>query len=105
MSAPLFPGQFSPVPSSFQSISVTNSATSSLTVPTGPNGVAKYALIQAVGNTVNWRDDGGAPTASAGGGVAMTALAVPQGFNGDLSALKFISTAAGGSTLVVSYYY
>ena len=76
-----------------------------LTLPTGVNGVPKYALVQALTNSVNWRDDGVAPTASVGGGMVLVAGIEPEGFNGDLSAIKFISTNAAGSTLLVSYYY
>jgi len=105
MSTPLFPGQYQPYPSSFQAISLTNSAATGLTLPTGTNGTPKYALIQALTNSVNWRDDGVNPTASVGGGMVLNAGTEPEGFNGDLSAIKFISTASGGSTLLVSYYY
>ncbi len=105
MSTTLFPGQFQPYPSSFQSIALTNSAAVSLTLPTGVNGTPKYALVQAVTNSVNWRDDGVAPTASVGGGMVLGTSLEPEGFNGNLSAIKFISTNAGGSTLLVSYYY
>ena len=104
MSTSLFPGQFQPIPSSFQSIAVTNSATVSLTLPTG-YGVPKYVLIQALTNSINWRDDGGAPTAASGGGMVLISGAAPVGYVGDLANLKFISTAAGGSTLLASYYY
>jgi hypothetical protein len=94
----LFPGQFSPL--GFQTLTLTNSAAQSLTVPSN----AKYALIQAVTNPVNWRDDGTAPTASVGNGMVMPVSVEPMGFSGDLSAIKFTSTAAGGSTLLASFY-
>lgn len=105
MTSPLFPGQFSPMVGSFQSIALTNTAAVKLTLPTGTNGFPKYALVQALTNAVNWRDDGTAPTASVGGGMVLPISEDPSGFAGDLSAIQFISTSASGSTLLVSYYY
>ncbi len=106
----LFPGQFAPIPNSFQAISLTNSVAVALTLPTAPasqwsgGGVPKYALIQVVGANVNWRDDG-TPTASVGGGMVVLGGADADGFAGDLVNAKFISTSGSGSTLLVSYYY
>lgn len=102
----VFPGQYSPVPSSFQAIAVANgSASPVLTLPTGPNGVPKYALIQVKGADVNWRDDGVAPTAALGGGMVLAAEQNAIGFNGNLKTVQFISTTAAGSTVLISYYY
>jgi hypothetical protein len=94
----LFPGQFQPL--GFESISVTNAAVSQMTAPRG----AKMALVQALTNTVNWRDDGVDPTTSAGGGMVINTSAEPITFIGNIRSAKFISTNAGGSKLVVSYY-
>ena len=100
-----FPGQFAPVPSSFQSLAITNAAVTSLTLPTGVGGVPKYALFQVIGPNVNWRDDGVNPTNAVGGGMQLQGGAAPLGFLGNLATAKFISTQAAGSTLLVAYYY
>ena len=92
----LFPGQFAPL--GFQAITLTNAVAQKLTVP----ATSKYALIQAVTNSVSWRDDNTAPMASVGM-IVPTGLE-PMGFSGDLSVIQFISTNASGSTLLVSYY-
>lgn len=105
MTSPLFSGQFSPMVGSFQSITLTNTSAVKLTLPTGTNGLPKYALIQAVTNAVNWRDDGVAPTATLGSGMILPVSEDPLGFAGDLATLQFISSSASGSTLLVSYYY
>jgi len=94
----LFPGQYSPL--GFEKLTLTNSAAQNLTVP----AMSKFALIQAATQAVNWRDDGVAPTAAVGGGMIMPVSLEPMGFAGDLSSLQFISTNAGGSTLLVSFY-
>lgn len=72
-------------------------AATGLTVPGG----ATTALISVEGQNVRWRDDGTNPTA--GSGMIMYAGAAPQVFSGNLSAVKFIQTAAS-ATLNVSYY-
>jgi hypothetical protein len=99
-----FPGQFFPVPNSFQAIAVTNSAPVTLTLTQASDGYPKYALIQVIGANVNWRDDGVAPTAAVGGGMGLPASSSPEGFIGNLATAQFISIASGGSTLLVSYY-
>lgn len=102
----MFPGQFKPVPSSFQSLALDNVTPQGLApLPTGPNGYPKYALVQALGANVNWRDDGVAPTAADGGGMFVNSSDAPQGFAGNLFGAEFISTSASGSTLLISYYY
>ena len=100
----LLPGQFSPMPGSFRALTLTNSAAQALTLTAGANGLPKAALVQAVGQSVNWRDDGVAPTADVGGGMVLTAGADPSAFVGNLSTAKFISTSVSNSTLLVSYY-
>lgn len=104
MNGSLFPGQFSPVPGGFQDLAVGATA-APLTLPTGPKGVPKYALMQVLGSNINWRDDGVAPVAGDGGGMFLAATAEPIGFSGNLSTAEFISSNSGGSTLLVSYYY
>lgn len=98
----LFAGQFSPITGSFQTLTLTNSAAQSLTLTSGTNGVPKYALIQAEGADVRWRDDGTAPTSSSG--MLILANAGPVGFVGNLATAQFISTLGSGSTLDVSLY-
>jgi hypothetical protein len=74
-----------------------NSTAQALTVPAGAN-CALFAVETA---NVRWRDDGVAPTTSAG--MPIVAGAAPFFYSGTLSALQFI--AESGSPLVnVSYY-
>lgn len=68
-----------------------------LTVPRG----AKFALIQAEGANVRWRDDGTAPTATVG--MLLSTTSDGLWFTGDLRAVRFIQTTAGAK-LNVSYY-
>jgi len=67
-----------------------------LTVPAG----ASYALLKAEAQAIRWRDDGVAPTTSAG-------MIIDVGdefwYTGELSAIEFISDTAG-AILNVSYY-
>lgn len=72
------------------------SASTALTVPAG----AIEAFIICTGQTVLWRDDGVAPTASVG-----MPLTVNVGFpyTGNLSALRLIQSTAS-ATCNVSYY-
>lgn len=80
------------------------SAAANLTVPvtdkSGNKQQATFALIIAESQAVRWRDDGTAPTASVG----MTlAVGVPLQYDGDLTNIKFIETAASAK-LNISYY-
>lgn len=80
------------------------SAAANLTVPAtdkaGNKQQATFALIIAEGQPVRWRDDGTAPTASVG----MTlAVGVPLQYDGDLTSIRFIETAASAK-LNISYY-
>lgn len=81
----------------FQQITSLSSSTA-LTVPSG----AKVALIQAETQSVRWRPDGSttAPTASVG---MVLAAGETLPFTGDLSAIRFIETAASAK-LNVSYF-
>lgn len=68
----------------------------SLTVPDG----AIYAMIQAEGAGVRWRDDGIAPSASVG-------MRLPIGselhYDGNMAALRVIQEGSGAK-LNISYY-
>jgi len=79
----------------YQQITALSSA-AALTVP----DEARIALIQAESKSVRWRDDGTNPTASVGmvldAGAAML-------YDGSLSAIRFIETAASAK-LNISYY-
>lgn len=80
------------------------SAAANLTVPvtdkSGNKQQATFALIIAESQAVRWRDDGTAPTASVG----MTlAVGVPLQYDGDLTNIKFIETAASAK-INISYY-
>lgn len=82
-------------PLGYQQLTSLGSATS-LTVPAG----AVEALIVCESQTVRWRDDGSAPTASVG--MPLTAN-TPFPYTGNLSALQIIQTTAS-ATCNVSYY-
>lgn len=83
------------LPLGYQQITSLSSATA-LTVPAG----AKRALIRPEAQAVRWRDDGTAPTASVGMGIAVDET-LP--YTGDLKALRFIEVTASAK-LNVSYY-
>jgi len=77
-----------------------------LTVPTAQvTGETSYrpafALLQAEGQSIRWRDDNTAPTASVG--MILNVGADPYPYDGDLSRIRFIETAASAK-LNVSYY-
>ena len=79
-------------------------AAAALTVPTrDPNGLSarpSLALITPLTQSVRWRDDGVDPTATSG----MPLLAgVTLQYDGDLTRIRFIETAASAE-LNVSYY-
>lgn len=61
---------------------------------------AVRALMQARGQAVAWRDDGGVPTAAEGLQIAVGTILE---YDGDLSKFQFIEVAVGGA-LLVSYY-
>lgn len=80
------------------------SAAANLTVPTtdksGNKQQPTFALIIAESKDVRWRDDGTAPTASVG---MPLAVGVPLQYDGDLTNIKFIETAASAK-INISYY-
>lgn len=94
-SAPLPVADGTLEPLGYQQITDLSSAVG-LTVPSG----ATLALIQPETKSVRWRDDGSNPTAAVGLVIEAGATLV---YNGSLSALKVIETAASGK-LNVSYY-
>lgn len=80
------------------------SAAAALTVPArDPNGLSckpSFALITPLTQTVRWRDDGVDPTGTSG----MPLLAgVTLQYDGDLTRIRFIETAASAE-LNISYY-
>lgn len=87
------PGQQIPV--GYQQITDLT-AVITLTIPTG----ATFAMVQAEGAPVRWRDDGVAPTASVG--MRLPANSEVR-MDTMLSGLKFIQEAAGAK-LNISYY-
>lgn len=80
------------------------SAAASLTVPSttplGASGKPRIALLQCESQSVRWRDDG-TPTASVG--MILNVGDQPYPYDGDLTKIKFIETAASAK-LNVSYY-
>ena len=87
----------------YQQITSLSSA-QSLTVPatdlTGLNQKPTFALITPETQTVRWRDDGIAPTASVG---MPLAVGVPLQYDGDLTKIRFIQQSSSG-ILNISYY-
>lgn len=74
------------------------STAKALTVPSG----ARYALLQAEGKNIRWRDDGTAPTSTVG--MVLTAGDPGFWYNGDaLAALSFVEVEST-AVLNVSYY-
>lgn len=67
-----------------------------LTVPPG----AKYAIVQAVGQNVRWRDDGTDPTTTAG---MQLVAGYDMFYKGELRDIRFIEEAAAAE-INVSYY-
>ena len=73
------------------------------TLPTAiPGNQIGYAVCQAEGGDIRWRDDGTAPTGTVG-------MIIPSGgelnYCGDFSAIRFIgSTGSSPTALNVSYY-
>ncbi len=82
-------------PKGFQQITNVSAAVG-LTVPAG----ARVAVVQTTGQSVTWRDDGTAPTASIGSLVNAGDTLI---YGGTLAAIKFIQTAAS-ATLNVAFY-
>lgn len=80
----------------YQQLAAFNGAAVGLTVPSG----ATYAVMQAEGGDVRWRDDGTSPTGTVGMLIASGSTLV---YDGKLAGIKVIGAAAG-SKLNVSYY-
>lgn len=80
------------------------SSAASLTVPAvdiaGNKVMPTRAFIVAEGNSIRWRDDGTAPTASVGMILIQNNV---LSYDGDLNKIQFIQTGAGAK-LNVSYY-
>lgn len=81
---------------------------SSMSVATGlsgcpiPNGTG-YAVFCAYAQGVVWRDDGVAPTGTAGSGGQGLSAGQCLGYNGTFSAVQFIQQTAG-AILGVTFY-
>lgn len=84
-----------PITGSYQKINPVTAT--GLTVAAG----ARRALITVEGFQVRVRDDGTNPTAANG---HLLPAGTKWDYAGDLSAIKFIDTAAGASTVHVSQY-
>lgn len=88
----------------YQQITSLSSA-ANLTVPArSPLGTIqspRIALLQCESQSVRWRDDGTSPTASVG--MILNVGDQPYPYDGDLTKIKFIETAASAK-LNVSYY-
>ena len=86
-------------PLGYQQISAATLATAQkLTIPTG----ATFAIVQAVGGNLVWRDDGTAPTAAGVGMQLASGASLPVG--GDLATIQFILATGQTGVLNASYY-
>lgn len=81
------------------SVACTSSAASLTTV--GPPVGANAMLMQTEAQNLRWRDDGAAPTIAVG--MLLLTVQPPAMFTGQLSAIRFITVAAGG-ILNVAFY-
>ncbi|PZQ63365.1 MAG: hypothetical protein DI570_09235 [Phenylobacterium zucineum] len=63
----------------------------------------QFALLQAEGADVRWRDDGPDPTATVG--MVLKAGDPPFVYDGDMTALEFIETGASAKLNVAYYGY
>ncbi len=86
------------VPAGYQQITSLSGSTG-LTVP----AYARFAIIEAETQSVRWRDDGVAPTASVGSLLPVQIPFVYTGGPQGLTALRFIETTASAK-LNVSFY-
>lgn len=87
-------------PLGYQQITSLGSSTA-LTVPSDPEKQpAEKAIISPESQSVRWRDDGTAPTTTVG--YLLTAGSELE-YDGDLSKLRFIETAASAK-LNICYY-
>lgn len=87
----------------YQQITSLSAATGLTVPPRTPNGLNQkptFALIVAEGQSVRWRDDGTAPTASVG---MPLVVGVPLQYDGSLDRIQFIEQVAGAK-LNISYY-
>jgi hypothetical protein len=82
-------------PQAFASVTVT--ATTTFVVPPGTN----LALLVAESGAVRWRDDGVAPTPTAG--MLMEPTQPPFEYSGDINAISFIAVSAS-ATVDASLY-
>lgn len=97
-------------PLGYQHITTTNAT--GLTLPTaypsgtgdpsGPFRGVKGALISVSGASVNFRDDGTAPTTATNGGVPLPAGTLLW-YDGNFAKIQFISSAGAGLVDVVYY--
>jgi hypothetical protein len=84
-------------PLGYQHVAVSTVSASGLTPPAG----VRFALIQADGANIRWRDDGVAPTAAIGNRLLNAGTA--QEYSGALSAVQLIAEGAG-AFLNIAYY-
>lgn len=87
----------------YQTSQATTSSGASLTTGGAPTQ-ADYAVICAYDQAINWRDDGTAPTATAGSGGQGIAAGNCIPYNGTFSQLQFIQET-GGAVAGVSFYF
>ena len=85
------------VPLGYQQYTSTSPAFSLSSIPAGATSV----LISSEAQSIRWRDDGTAPTASVG--QLQIVASPPFLYSGNLSALQFIQATAG-AILNVNYY-
>lgn len=91
------------VPLGFCSLASMSASTALSTCSGGIPAGTTYAVLCAYAQGVTWRDDGTAPTATAGSGGQGIAAGQCIPYNGDFTKIRFIQQT-GGSILGVSFY-
>ena len=91
------------VPCGYQqitSLSATSAQALSVPAPANCGGVVSFAVITAEAQAVRYRDDGIAPTASAGMPLPIN---TPLSYEGNLSAIQFIAQTSGAILNILFY--
>lgn len=92
-------GNLTPVTGGYHKINPVTAT--GLTLDTAAKKKARKVLVKAEAQPVRWRDDGTDPTAANG---FLLDVGEEYLYNGSPSAIKFIDTASGASTLHVLLY-
>ena len=84
----------------FQTATIAGAAVGLPTIPVG----AEFALVSVISGSLNWRDDGTAPTTATTGGMPLTSGAQQKFDQSPLSSMQLIRRGGARAVIVVSYY-